>query len=121
MKKLRVLVVDDSLYMRSLIKIALMKQPYEIVGEAGDGSIAVQMIKKLEPDVVILDNILPDMLGVEILEIVRNEGISTKVVMVSQMTLGELGERARSLGLDGYITKPFESEDIIKELSKISA
>lgn len=121
MKNKTLLIIDDSYYMRSLIKIALKGQPYQVVGEAGHGSIAIQLIEDTKPDLIILDNILHDMLGIEILEIIRERGIESKVIMVSQMTLGELGNRIKTLGVDGYIPKPFETSDLLNELSKLSA
>ena len=116
---MNILIVDDSLYMRSLIKIALRDQPYNIVGEAGHGSLAIKLIEKHNPDLILLDNILQDMLGIEILEIIREKGNTSKVIMISQMTLGEIGNKAKALGVDGFIPKPFETRDVLIELEKL--
>lgn len=121
MENQSVLIIEDSLYMRTLIKIALRDQPYDIIGEAGEGHLAIDLIFKLNPDVIILDNILPDMLGIEILELIRASELNVKIIMVSQMSLGELGERAKNLGVDAFVPKPFETEDLLRELVKLGA
>ena len=59
----RVLVVDDSMYMRTLIKDALIKEGFEIAGEAPNGESAIDLAMELKPDLITLDNILPDMIG----------------------------------------------------------
>ena len=79
----KVLIVDDSIYMRSLIKNALEEGGYEIVGEAQNGETAIDLALDLQPDLITLDNILPDMMGFEILKVLKEEGLESKVVMVS--------------------------------------
>ena len=78
----KVLIVDDSIYMRSLIKTALEEKGYEIVGEAANGETAIDLAMELQPDLITLDNILPDMMGFEILKVLKEEGLESKVVMV---------------------------------------
>ena len=77
----KVLIVDDSLYMRTLIKDALSSSGYEIVGMAANGEAAIDMAFELQPDIITLDNILPDMLGIYILKTLKEEGLASKLVM----------------------------------------
>ena len=77
----KVLIVDDSIYMRSLIKTALEEQGYEIVGEAANGETAIDLAMELQPDLITLDNILPDMMGFEILKVLKGEGLDSKVII----------------------------------------
>ena len=63
----KVLIVDDSIYMRSLIKSAMEGAGFEVVGEAQNGESAIDLAVQLQPDLITLDNILPDMMGFEIL------------------------------------------------------
>lgn len=67
------MIVDDSLYMRSLIKDALSQADFEIVGQAGDGETAIDQAIELEPDLITLDNILPDMLGLDVIKQLKAE------------------------------------------------
>jgi CheY-like chemotaxis protein len=108
MAKIRVLVVDDSATMRSLITAALNRDPeIEVVGAAGDPFEARGMIKALNPDVVTLDIEMPNMNGIEFLEkIMRLRPMP--VVMVSTLTQAgaEMTLRALELGAIDCVGKP---------------
>ena len=115
----KVLIVDDSAYMRSVIKTALMKEGYEVVGEAGDGESAIDLALDLNPDLITLDNILPDMMGLEILKVLTEEGISSKVVMVSAVGQQTMVNKGMELGASDYLVKPFTSEGLIEVVNKV--
>ena len=86
MKKIRVLVVDDSRTMRGLICMALSRDPdIEIAGEAADPLEAREAMKQLDPDVVTLDVEMPNMNGIEFLEKIMRLR-PTPVIMVSNLT-----------------------------------
>ncbi|MEO9805480.1 MAG: response regulator [Reichenbachiella sp.] len=114
-----VFVIDDSGYMRSLIKNTLEKAGYQIVGEAGSGELAIDLCIGLRPDLITLDNILPDMHGLDILKAIRGEGVDSKVIMVSALGQASIVEEAIQLGALDYVVKPFESEDLIRAVSKM--
>ena len=115
----RVLIVDDSIYMRSLIKTSLSEQGYEIVGEAPDGESAIDLAMELRPDLITLDNILPDMMGFDILKVLRDEGIESKVVMVSAVGQQTVVNKGKELGALDYIVKPFTSEDLVEVVNRV--
>ena len=77
-----VLIVDDSLYMRTLIKNAVVEGGYEVVGEAANGEEAIDLALELLPDVITLDNILPDMIGTDILKVYHEEELPSKLIEV---------------------------------------
>lgn len=108
MKAIRVLVVDDSATMRSMIKATLARDPgIEVIGEAEDPLIARQAIKQLNPDVVTLDVEMPNMNGLEFLEkIMRLRPMP--VVMVSTLTRqgAEATIQALEMGAVDYLEKP---------------
>ncbi|MEP4091913.1 response regulator [Reichenbachiella sp.] len=114
-----VFVIDDSGYMRSLIKNTLEKAGYQIVGEAGSGELAIDLCIGLRPDLITLDNILPDMHGLDILKAIRDEGVDSKVIMVSALGQASIVEEAIQLGALDYVVKPFESEVLIRAVSKM--
>ena len=66
-----ILIVDDSLYMRTLIREALEASGFVIVGEASSGAEAIDLAFELEPDLITVDNILPDMVGLEVVKILK--------------------------------------------------
>ena len=116
-----VLVVDDSIYMRSLIKTAIEKAGFEVVGEAQNGEGAIDLAIDLQPDLITLDNILPDMMGFEILKVLRDEGVDSKVIMVSAVGQQTVVNKGLSLGAEEYIVKPFTEEDLIKVVERVIA
>ncbi|HET8858720.1 response regulator [Marivirga sp.] len=114
----KVLIVDDSLYMRTLIKDALEEGGYEIVGQAANGEEAIDLAFELQPDIITLDNILPDMIGTDILKVYKDEGLPSKVYMISAVGQNSVIEEGMSLGAEDYIVKPFTSEQLVQALSK---
>ena len=117
----KVLVVDDSLYMRTLIKDALQGAGYEIVGMAANGETAIDMAFELQPDIITLDNILPDMLGLDILKTLKEEELPAQIVMVSAVGQQSVVDEGMSLGASDYIIKPFTTEQLVSVINKVSA
>lgn len=115
----RVLIVDDSLYMRTVIKDALAQAGYEIVGQAGNGESAIDMALELEPDVITLDNILPDMLGLDVLNVLKDEELSAKVVMISAVGQESVVEEGIKRGASKYLVKPFTPEQLVATVNGV--
>jgi two-component system chemotaxis response regulator CheB len=104
----RVLIVDDSFIMRTLIREIVQCDPrFEVVGEAENGKIGLQKAKELKPDLILLDLEMPEMGGIDMLKRVALLS-KAKVVIVS--SLGQLGSaqalEARRLGAVDVIAKP---------------
>lgn len=116
-----VLIVDDSIYMRSLIKSALEGAGYEVIGEAPNGETAIDLALETQPDLITLDNILPDMMGFEILKVLKEEAVGAKVIMVSAVGQQTVVNKGISLGASEYIVKPFTEEDLLKVVEKVMA
>ncbi len=114
-----VLIVDDSLYMRTLIKDALTENGFQVVGEAASGEEAIDMAFELTPDIITLDNILPDMIGTDILKVFKEEGLTSNVIMISAVGQDSVISEGLSLGALDYIVKPFTSEKLLSALAKI--
>jgi two-component system, chemotaxis family, chemotaxis protein CheY len=113
-----VLIVDDSLYMRTLIKDILEAEGYNIVGMASNGEDAIDLAFELQPDIITLDNILPDMIGTHILKVYKDEGLQSKVVMISAVGQESVIHEGLSLGASDYIIKPFTNEQLLTTLAK---
>ena len=116
-----VLIVDDSAYMRALIKIALTDAGYEVVGEAENGEKALSLARSLQPDLMTLDNILPDMFGIEILQKLISENTPTKIIMISAVGQDRIVNKVKKMGALGYIVKPFEPELLVKTVNEVNA
>lgn len=115
----KVLIVDDSLYMRTLIKNTVTEGGYEVVGEAANGEEAIDLALELLPDIVTLDNILPDMIGTDILKVYQEEEIPSQVVMISAVGQDSVIQEGMELGAKDYIVKPFTSEKLLEVLDKL--
>lgn len=117
----KIIIVDDSLYMRTIIKDALVNAGFEVVAEAGTGEDAIDLILDHQPDLITLDNILPDMLGLDIIQTLKDEDCSSKILMVSAVGQKSVISTGLSLGANGYIVKPFTPEQLIESIEKILA
>jgi two-component system chemotaxis response regulator CheY len=113
----KVLIVDDSLYMRTILKDALTQAGFEVIGQTGTGEQAIDLALELQPDYMTLDNILPDMLGLDVLRVLREEDLHTKILMVSAVGQQAVIDEGTKLGANGYLIKPFTNEQLIEKLN----
>jgi two-component system chemotaxis response regulator CheY len=104
--------------MRTLIKDALEVGGYKVIGQAANGEEAIDLAFELQPDFITLDNILPDMIGIDILKVYQEEGLKSKVVMISAVGQESVVNEGLRLGAKAYIIKPFTSEQLIDAISK---
>ena len=113
-----ILIVDDAAFMRAMLKRILKAAGYEIVGEAVNGREAVQLYEELNPDLVMLDMVMPEMGGMEALQAIRGRDREAKVVIVSAVDQREnLLEAIRS-GATEYIVKPFDESRVMKAVRR---
>ncbi|KXX67515.1 response regulator [Flammeovirga sp. SJP92] len=115
----KVLIVDDSLYMRSIIKDALEEAGFEVIGQASNGEEAIDLALDSEPDLITLDNILPDMLGLDILKTLKEEDLTSKIIMISAVGQQAVIDEGMNLGLDSYLVKPFTTEQLTEAIGQI--
>ncbi len=117
----KVLIVDDSLFMRQSIKSALIKSgKYEVVGEAANGDQGIELALELQPEIITMDNILPDMLGVDIIKELRKEEICSKIIMISAVGQDSIIEECKRSGANDYLVKPFSNEILIERLDNLN-
>jgi len=116
MKK-RILIVDDSFYMRTMLKNMLTDAGYEVVGEAPNGQTALVMAKELNPDLITLDVILPDNTGLDVLKGIRKDQPDMKVIIVSAVGQEVIVNEAKDNGALDYIVKPFSEEKVLEKVS----
>jgi len=114
-----VLVVDDSSYMRRLIKNIVTRNGYDVVGEAENGRIGVAKYKELRPDVVTMDLVMDDMNGLEALKHIVDEYPDANVIMVSSMGQDVIVRDAIVLGAKNFIHKPFDEQQVLEALNKL--
>ena len=115
----RVLIVDDAAFMRVSIKNMLVKNGYEIVGEAENGRVAVQKFKELLPDIVTMDITMPEMDGLAGLKEILSVSPAAKVVMITAMGQESMVREAVQSGAKGFVVKPFKEEVILSALKSL--
>ena len=114
-----VLIIDDAAFMRISIKNMLTKNGYDVVGEAENGLIGVELYKELQPDIVTMDITMPEMSGLDALKEITKVDPKAKIVMVSAMGQESMVREAIVSGAKGFIVKPFKEEGIIAALKKL--
>jgi two-component system chemotaxis response regulator CheY len=115
----RLLVVDDALLMRKMIRDVASEAGWEVAGEARDGAEAVELYRRLRPDLVTMDVVMPRMSGLEALKLIRAADPEAQVVMVTALDQKQtLLESIRDGAID-FIVKPFERERIVNLLNKV--
>ena len=118
----RLLVADDSETVLLMLQRRLEMEGYEVV-TATDGLEALERLKELaptEPDVILLDAMMPNMSGTEVLEQLRKQGSKIPVLMISAHLDAQEPDRMRSLGASDCIPKPFEWEDLIGKIEELA-
>lgn len=117
----RIVIADDASFMRGSLKFIVEKEGHEVVGVATNGRDAIEQCRKLKPDLLTLDVIMPEMDGISALEAIKKENPSVKVIMVTAIGQENKQEEARGLGASGYIRKPFKLEEITAEIKRVLA
>jgi two-component system chemotaxis response regulator CheY len=115
----KVLVVDDAAFMRMMIKDILRKGGYEVIGEAEDGSKAVEKFKELRPDLVTMDITMPDMDGITAVKEIRKIDSNAMIIMCSAMGQQAMVIDAIQAGAKDFVVKPFQPERVLEAVRKV--
>ena len=115
----KVLIVDDEQVVRSLIKRAL-EADYQII-EAGDGIKAIELARKVKPDVILMDIIMPKTDGYSACYEIKNDPTTEEIPIIIVTALGqELNNKLASrMGADAYLTKPFRPKQVRDAITKL--
>ena len=117
----KVLIVDDSSFMRNSLKYIVEGAGHKVAGMAEEGQEALEAYHKFQPDVVTLDILMTGMGGIDTLKALMKEEPEAKVIMVTAIGGEDRQEEARQLGVSGYITKPFKPTEIVEETERVLA
>lgn len=116
----KVLIVDDTAFMRKLLKNILFSAGFDIAGEAENGKQAIELYKELKPDIVTMDIVMPEMNGIDALKEIKKLDPNAKVVMCTAVGQEQMVKMAIKLGAKGYIVKPFQAPKVVEELRKVA-
>ena len=118
-EKWRIIIADDESLIRLDLREMLTHLGYDVIAEAGDGRTAVELARKLRPDLMIMDIKMPEVDGIAAAEELTRERIAP-IVLLTAYSDQALVERARDSGVVGYVVKPFREAELMPviELSR---
>jgi len=117
---LSVMVVDDSVFMRDMLKSLITQAGGHVIGEASDGNEAVAMFKELKPQLILMDIMMPTKNGLDALKDIMDIDKNAKVVMCTSVGQEKVVTEAVEVGASDFIVKPFKPDDIKAVIGKYS-
>lgn len=114
-----VMIVDDSLFMRNILRGIVQEKGYVVIAEAASGIEAMKNLRAQNPDIILLDIILPDSNGLDLLQSITEARPKSLVVLCSAIGQEQVIHKARDLGAKAFIQKPFTPEKVIEVLESL--
>ena len=114
----KIIIVDDNDLIRTLLRGILRAEECEIIGEARNGTLALELIEKSKPDIVLLDVLMPEMDGLETLQNIKQQYPEIVVVMITGSPSKDNVQESIQGGASGFIVKPFNSAKVIETLKR---
>jgi len=115
----RILVADDASFMRQMIREIVEEDGHEVVGEASDGVEAVDEFRRLHPDVVTMDIVMPKRSGIDAVKVILEIDPGACVVMCSALGQETLVSEALTAGARDFIVKPFKPDGVLATIRKV--
>lgn len=116
---MKVVIVDDSDFSRSIIKKMLIEEGIDVVGEANSAESALIIIKDKNPDIVITDIVMPEVSGIELTEKITQDFDDISVIVVSSLSQEHIVIEAIGAGASDFIAKPIQKQQLMDSLEKI--
>ncbi|WP_456274099.1 sporulation transcription factor Spo0A [Bacillus sp. AK031] len=121
MNSIKVCVVDDNRELVSLLEEYISSQnDMEVVGVAHNGQECLEMLDEVEPDVIVLDIIMPHLDGLAVLERIRERNVIPNVIMLTAFGQEDVTKKAVDLGASYFILKPFDMENLVSHIRQVS-
>lgn len=114
-----ILVVDDSPFIFKAVKKALENEGFQIMDQAFNGQECLEIVARQTPDVIILDITMPVMDGLQTAEHLFRKNTTAKVLMISAMGDEELVKKAKRIGVNSFLTKPFKPEELLNTVRNL--
>jgi DNA-binding NarL/FixJ family response regulator len=119
---IRIVLVDDHTLVRTGLRLIIDKQPdMEVVGEAEDGESGFAQIRKLNPDVALVDVHMPGVSGVEVTQRVRRSKLPTHVVILTMVDEAPFPRRLLEAGASGYLTKGCPADELVRAVRAVAS
>lgn len=115
----KILICDDAMFMRTILKGLLVDNGYEVVGEAENGRMAVEKFNQLKPDLILMDITMPEMDGIEALKKIKEADPNATIIMCSAMGQQAMVIEAIQSGAKDFIVKPFQADRVLEAVAKV--
>ncbi|MCX7781824.1 MAG: response regulator [Negativicutes bacterium] len=115
----KILVCDDSTFMRMMLKKVLIENGHEVIAEAGDGKEAIQLHRKFRPDLTTMDITMPKVDGIEAVRIIHKEQPLARIIMVTAIGQRAIITDALKAGASDFIVKPFDPAQVVSTVKKV--
>ena len=115
----KVLIVDDSDFSRSIISKMITEEGYQVVGEASSAEMALGMMKDKAPNIVITDIVMPEISGIELTEKIVQNYENASVIVISSLSQEHIVLEAIGAGASDFIAKPIQKQQLLDSLQKI--
>lgn len=116
-----VVLVDDHALVRTGFRMILAPQPgIEVVGEAADGEQGLAVIRKLKPDVALVDVHMPNLSGIELTDRVRKHKLDTRIVILTVVNEAPFPKRLIEAGASGYLTKGCGADELVRAVRQVA-
>ena len=120
MESIRIILADDHVLVRQALgELLATMEEVTVVGEAGDGLEAIQKVRELQPDIVILDLAMPKLRGLEAIKEIKKSSATTKVIILSMYNKEEYIRQSLLNGASGYLLKKSASEELFASIRAV--
>ena len=116
--KAKILIADDSANMRSILKDLLLRNGFDVAGEAENGKEVLELYEKIMPDVVTLDIMMPEMSGIQALKEIKERYPESRIIMSASMGQQNLVVEAIRAGAADFFIKPVQAEKVVEAIEK---
>lgn len=121
MPNTRTLLVDDHLLARAGVRALIESLPnYDVVAECADGQTAIDAVRQHKPDLVLLDLMMPDISGIEVMQNIRQFDTSARILVLSVVDRREVVDQALAAGANGYLLKDFILSELKDALQTVA-
>lgn len=121
MKKTVVIADDHGIVRKGIMTMISNMEELELAGEASDGIQAIALVEQKKPDILLVDISMPGMTGLEVLDSVREQGLPTKVIILSMHSEEEYVLKAINAGASGYLLKNSDDRELQEGLLKVAS
>ena len=114
-----VLICDDAIFMRTMVRDILTQAGFEVIGEAETGVQAVEKYQQLRPDLVTMDIVMPDMGGIDAVRQICKTDPNARILMCSAMSQQALVVEAIQAGAKDFVVKPFQPSRVLEAVQRV--